>query len=67
MSDLLDVWGVDMFFKTGSGIPALVAAPGAEVRTFKSQRTGSANGEVHENKPLMSGKIEELEGMLAAR
>ena len=34
-----------MFFKTGSGSPALAVARVAKGRTFKIQRTGSASGE----------------------
>jgi len=36
---------VDMFFKTGSGSPALAAARVAKGRTFKIQRTGFVSGE----------------------
>jgi hypothetical protein len=44
ISDLSDVWDVDIFFKTGSGSLALVAAHGARGLTFKKPRTESVNG-----------------------
>jgi len=43
LSYLSGVWGVDIFFKTGSAIPVLVAARVAKGRMFKSQHTGSVS------------------------
>ncbi len=46
LSFLFGVCCVDMFFKTGSVSPALVAALVAKGHTFKSQRTKSVSGYV---------------------
>jgi len=44
LSDLPDVWCVDMFLRIGSGSPGLVAARVAKGGTFKTQRIGSVSG-----------------------
>ena len=43
LSYLSGVWGVDMFFKTGSALPVLVAARVAKGHAFKSRHTGSVS------------------------
>ena len=46
-----------MFFKTGNALRALVAVPGAKGRTFKRQRTRSANGEVILSRSIVTSSL----------